>query len=92
MKTYKVFEKDEMNEILKKGNAEVTDFYEYLNDFCNDVAIHWYVEKITDEQIAEEEADPDSVCWMLKGRKIINDYLLSIGCKEDELVYVDITW
>lgn len=91
MKMYKVFEKDEMVEILKKGNAEVTDFYEYISgNFCNDVAVHWYVEKITDEEIAEEE-DPDWI-WLLKGRKIINDYLLSIGCKEDELVYVDVTW
>ena len=92
MKTYKVFEKDEMVEILEKGNAEITDFYEYLNNFCNDVAVHWYVETITDEEIAEaEESDPE---WsqLVKGRKIINDYLLSIGCKEDELVYVDITW
>ena len=56
------------------------DFLEFLSDnywnFSNDIAIHWW--------IAAEEHEGL--------RKQIDEYLISQGCKEDEIVYIWISW
>ena len=56
------------------------DFLEFLSDndwnFSNDIAISWW--------IAVEEHEG----W----RKQIDEYFISQGCKEDEEVYIWISW
>lgn len=96
MKTYKVFERDEINKAMEDAGL-ATSFLEHLDgNFCNDVAVHWYVETISDEDVQsaleEDKESGDNYGQYLRESKVINEYLLSQGCKEDEMVYIDVTW
>ena len=61
-------------EIEKETGIDVLDIY--WGNFCNDVAIPWYIE--------EDEDNEDY--------KKINNYLLTHGANLNEKVWIDITW
>lgn len=73
MKICKVFDREDIEKAVW-----IYDFLEEIGrDFCNDVAIPWWIE--------EYEDDTDF-------RKAVNNYLISQGCTYGEKVYIDITW
>lgn len=85
MKVYKVFKREEIENALEKAGLPGDSFWDCLGDnFCNDVAVSWWVESPYEDDPEYEELE--------KSRKIINEYMISQGCSIDETVYIDITW
>lgn len=87
MRVCTVFDREEINEIVKK-EGEYDSFIDYLNDgytpFCNDVAVPWYIESPYEDDPDYEELNETA--------KAINQYMINRGCSLGELVYIDVTW
>ena len=83
MKTYKIFEAKELEEALEEKGLDGDMLFDLFNNFCNDVAVHWWVElpSITPEDSVYEKAI-----------NIVNEYMINQGCASDEKVYIDVTW
>ena len=62
-------------EIQEETGIDVLDIY--WGDFCNDVAIPWYVHD-------DDEENDD--------REKIDNYLLAHGATLGEKVWIDVTW
>lgn len=84
MKTYKVFEREEIQDALEKAGIPGDSFWDCIGNYCNDVAIFWWVGSPDEDASEYEELE--------KLRKTINEYMISQGCSIDEAVYIDVSW
>ena len=76
MELVKMFNYEEINPVLKMAGLEWNDLVENLQVCGNDSAYKWYV---TNEYTSKFE-------------EVLNKYFLSVGCTEDEKVFIWISW
>lgn len=81
MKIVKMFDAEEIEEATGVNPRVAIDIP------GNDCAIHFYAEFIDVEEYDDEEEIEE-----VKSRNKIVEYLISQGIKEEEEVWIDITW
>jgi hypothetical protein len=78
MKTYKVFEAEELENALEEKGVDGDRLFDLFEGVDNDTAVRWWV---------EEPAAPYDPAVI-----IIDEYMVSQGCKPEEVVYVHFSW
>lgn len=79
MKTYKVFEAEELENALKEKGLDGDSLFDLFEGVGNDTAVCWWVNSEDEDEYGEAE-------------KIINKYMISQGCSPDETVFIYFSW
>lgn len=81
MKTYKVFEAEELEAALDEADLKANELYHLFEGVGNDTAVCWWINSEDKDENEYGEVE-----------NIINTYMISQGCSPNETVMIYFSW